>query len=132
MTVLVVFTLFSYWPGVYITSVNEQTQFVGGMPLAFGPQNPSGLPLMTSPTSSPASGFRLPVGGSFTYILHFNSVPSYPKYGIEVISVNSGFTIASLNASLPLVISASDPSVSISFNVKGLTIHTMAQRPFSL
>jgi len=119
LTVVVVFSLFSYWPGVYITSINEQTQFAGGMPLAFGPQNPSTQPLMTSPISSPASGFRLRVGGSFTYILHFNSVPSYPKYRIDTISVSSGFTIASTNASLPLVISAANPSVSISFNVKG-------------
>jgi hypothetical protein len=74
---------------------------------------------MTCPTSSPASGFRLPVGGGFAYILHFNSVSSYPKYGIETISVSSGFTIASTNASLPLVISAANPSVSIAFNIKG-------------
>jgi hypothetical protein len=86
LTAVVVFSLFSYWPGVYITSINEQTRFVGGMPLSFGPQNPNGLPLMTSPISSPASGFRLPIGGGFTHILHFNSVPSYPKYRIDTIS----------------------------------------------
>jgi hypothetical protein len=119
LSVAVVFSLFSYWPGVYITSVNEQTQFVGGMPLAFGPQNPSGLPLMTSPISSPTSGFRLPVGGNFTYILHFNSVSSYQKYRIDSISLTNGFTIASTNASLPLVISPANPSVSISFNIRG-------------
>lgn len=112
LTVVVVFGVFSYWPGVYVTSINQETQFLGGMPSDF-------RGVMTSPVTQAASGFQVPVGGTFVYILHFNSVPSYPTYTIGKISMGEGFAIANMNASLPLVISPSNPSVSLTFTVRG-------------
>ena len=111
LTVVVVFGLFSYWPGVYITGIDESTQFIGGMPSPLSP-----VPFMTSPTSQPTSGFHNPIGGSFTYILHFNSVSSYPNYKIDTISVSAGFSVSS-NTTLPLAISPNDPSVSVVLDV---------------
>lgn len=119
LTALIIFALFSYWPGVYITSINEQTHFIGGLPSMVDLQNPHAPPLMTSPISQPASGFRVPIGGSFVYVLHFNSIPSYPNYTIETISVTNGFSIARMNASIPLDISPANPSASIAFTVEG-------------
>ena len=107
LTVVIVYALFSYWPGVYITSINEQGR---GMPPP---------PAMTSLTSQPASGFQLPVGGTFTYVLQFKSLASFPEYTIERPSVNFGFAITSMNATFPLVISPSNPSVTVVFHIRG-------------
>ncbi len=112
LTVIIVFTLFSYWPEVYVTSIDEQTQFVSGIP-------PDFRGMMTSPTVQTGSGFQLPIGGTFVYVLHFNSVPPYMTYTINRVSTGEGFAIASTNASLPLVISPDNPSVSLLFSVRG-------------
>ena len=119
LTAVIIFAIFSYWLGVYITSINEQTQFVGGAPPIVNFQNPHAPPLVTSLTSQPASGLQVPIAGSFIYVLHFNSLPSYSDYRIETISVTNGFTLAGTNASIPLEVSPSNPSVSITFNVSG-------------
>jgi hypothetical protein len=73
LTAVVIFAIFSYWPGVYVTSINEQTHFIGGVPPILDLQNPHAPPFLTSPTSQPASGLQVPIGGSFVYVLHFNS-----------------------------------------------------------
>lgn len=119
LTIVMVFALFSYWPGVYITSINEQGHFLAGIPSAEGVQNPNFPSFMTSPTVQSGSGLQLPIGGSFVYVLHFSSVPSYAEYRIDKPSVNFGFSITSMNVSFPLLISSSDPSVSVVFHIRG-------------
>ncbi len=45
LTAVVIFAIFSYWPGVYVTSINEQTHFIGGVPPILDLQNPHAPPL---------------------------------------------------------------------------------------
>ena len=75
---------------------------------------------MTSPTPQSGSGFQLPIGGSFVYVLHFSSVSSYHEYRIDKPSVNFGFLITSTNTVFPLVISPSNPAVSVVFHIREL------------
>lgn len=119
LTIVVVFAVFSYWPGVFVTSVGGEETFIGGMPALVDFQHPHSPPFMTSTTPVPASGLRLPIGGELNYMLHFNSIPSYPKYSISDLAVTGGFSIIAMNASLPVVVSPADPSVSISFTIRG-------------
>lgn len=114
-TAVVVFALFSYYPGVYITSINEATQFPPG---ALENLSPGAFPI-TSPIEEPQGGFQIPVGGTFNYILQFKSLSSFPNYTINEISMGYGFSIAGMNASLPIRISPTDPSVSVAFTLRG-------------
>jgi hypothetical protein len=116
LAAVIVFGLFSYWPGVYVTGASQSTQFIGGMPSLAGGGNP--LPFTTSMPGEADTTFELGLGGSFTYVVHFTSLSSYPDYRVESLSVSFGFSSSS-NASLPLVISPADPSVTVILHVRG-------------
>ena len=111
ITIGAAYATFSIYPGVYITSTNDQIHFLNGLP------EPTSMASLIS-SSQPASGFGVNVAGSFSYTLVFNSEPSYPEYRINSLSVTQGFTITSINTSIPLTIGASNPSVSVTIDLR--------------
>jgi len=113
LTALLLFSVLDYYPGNYVEGVFESTQFTGGMP----DTSPSHPFIISSSTPQPV-GWHF-IGSSITYSLTFDSVPSFPNYRITSLSAGGGFAVAGMNATVPLVVSPANPSVTVTLNIRG-------------